>query len=132
MPSRVVVRVIESLWGILIAYWVLSAFGNKGTKVRQSRRSRLAYVAGLAAAWYWVASRRGLDVLVLPWGVPMQWAGVVVCAAGAGVAIRARRILGRNWSGFVMIKQDHELIQRGPYRFVRHPIYTGIILEVVS
>jgi protein-S-isoprenylcysteine O-methyltransferase Ste14 len=62
----------------------------------------------------------------------MQWAGVVVCAAGAGVAIRARRILGRNWSGFVMIKQDHELIQRGPYRFVRHPIYTGIILEVVS
>jgi protein-S-isoprenylcysteine O-methyltransferase Ste14 len=38
----------------------------------------------------------------------------------------ARLILGRNWSGVVTLKEDYELVQRGPYRFVRHPIYTGL------
>lgn len=42
--------------------------------------------------------------------------------------IWARRTLGRNWSANVQIKQDHELITAGPYRFVRHPIYTALIL----
>ncbi len=55
-------------------------------------------------------------------------AGILLCAAGVGIAIWARRILGKNWSGFVSVKEDHELIQRGPYQCVRHPIYTGIIM----
>jgi len=46
--------------------------------------------------------------------------------AGVAFAIWARLILGRNWSGMVTVKQDHELIRRGPYALVRHPIYTGI------
>jgi protein-S-isoprenylcysteine O-methyltransferase Ste14 len=37
-------------------------------------------------------------------------------------------VLGRNWSSTVVIKVGHELVQRGPYRYVRHPIYTGMIL----
>jgi protein-S-isoprenylcysteine O-methyltransferase Ste14 len=36
-------------------------------------------------------------------------------------------ILGRNWSGVVTLKEEHELIERGPYRIVRHPIYTGML-----
>jgi protein-S-isoprenylcysteine O-methyltransferase Ste14 len=39
----------------------------------------------------------------------------------------ARVTLGRNWSGQIQIKSDHQLISAGPYRFVRHPIYTGIL-----
>jgi protein-S-isoprenylcysteine O-methyltransferase Ste14 len=35
--------------------------------------------------------------------------------------------LGTNWSGRVAIKEDHELVTRGPYRWVRHPIYTGVL-----
>ena len=45
---------------------------------------------------------------------------------GVAFAIWARVTLGRNWSGMVTVKQDHELIRRGPYALVRHPIYTGI------
>ena len=37
-------------------------------------------------------------------------------------------MLGRNWSGVVTVKQDHELIRSGPYRYVRHPIYTGLLI----
>ncbi len=44
-----------------------------------------------------------------------------------GLAIAARRTLGRNWSGAITEKTDHELIRSGPYRLVRHPIYTAII-----
>jgi len=40
--------------------------------------------------------------------------------------------MGRNWSGTVSFKQDHELIEHGPYRFVRHPIYTGMLLMVLG
>ena len=40
----------------------------------------------------------------------------------------ARIVLGRNWSGIVTVKQDHELITAGPYRWVRHPIYTGLLI----
>jgi protein-S-isoprenylcysteine O-methyltransferase Ste14 len=45
---------------------------------------------------------------------------------------RTRVTLGRNWSSDVTFKQDHELITRGPYRFVRHPIYTGLILMLLG
>jgi protein-S-isoprenylcysteine O-methyltransferase Ste14 len=40
--------------------------------------------------------------------------------------------LGTNWSGTVTIKQDHELITGGPYRFVRHPIYSGLLLAFIG
>jgi protein-S-isoprenylcysteine O-methyltransferase Ste14 len=46
---------------------------------------------------------------------------------GLGVCLWARAVLGRNWSGVVTLKEEHELIVRGPYRFVRHPIYTGLL-----
>src|SRR4051794_28656255 len=44
----------------------------------------------------------------------------------------ARAVLGRNWSGTITLKEDHELIVRGPYRLVRHPIYTGLLAMIVA
>ena len=41
-------------------------------------------------------------------------------------------MLGRNWSGIVTVKQDHELVRSGPYRWVRHPIYTGLLIAFVG
>jgi protein-S-isoprenylcysteine O-methyltransferase Ste14 len=53
--------------------------------------------------------------------------GLTIAAAALGFAIWARFTLGRNWSGTVTVKAGHELIRSGPYRFVRHPIYSGIL-----
>jgi len=58
------------------------------------------------------------------WGV----VGVALNFAGLLFTVWARVHLGRNWSGAVTLKQDHELITSGPYRIVRHPIYTGLLL----
>jgi protein-S-isoprenylcysteine O-methyltransferase Ste14 len=55
-----------------------------------------------------------------------------VLAAGLAYSIWARHYLGRNWSGIVTVKQDHELVRDGPYRHVRHPIYSGILLGFVG
>ena len=55
---------------------------------------------------------------------------LVLCVAGMSLAIWARRDLGRNWSATPTIREGHELIVSGPYRFVRHPIYSGILLAL--
>ena len=47
---------------------------------------------------------------------------------GLSFCVWARRVLGRNWSGIVTVKEGHELVREGPYRMVRHPIYTGLVL----
>ena len=56
--------------------------------------------------------------------------GIVLC--GVGFSIWARLILGENWSSDPSIKQDHTLILRGPYRIVRHPIYTGLLVALAG
>jgi protein-S-isoprenylcysteine O-methyltransferase Ste14 len=40
--------------------------------------------------------------------------------------------LGGNWSGSVTVKEGHELIRSGPYAYVRHPIYTGLLAAVLG
>src|SRR6185312_13977721 len=52
--------------------------------------------------------------------------------AGIAIAIWARRILGTNWSALVTLKEGHTLIRRGPYAYVRHPIYSGILLAAAG
>jgi protein-S-isoprenylcysteine O-methyltransferase Ste14 len=58
--------------------------------------------------------------------------GIALCATGIGIAIWARWYLGRNWSVRPSLKEDHDLVTGGPYRFVRHPIYTGLILALLG
>jgi protein-S-isoprenylcysteine O-methyltransferase Ste14 len=57
----------------------------------------------------------------------VQWMAAVLCIAGLAFCVWARVTLGRNWSGTITFKEGHELIERGPYRLVRHPIYTGLL-----
>ena len=54
--------------------------------------------------------------------------GLLLAVSGAALAIFSRAMLGRNWSATIQLKQGHELITSGPYRLVRHPIYTGLLL----
>ena len=58
----------------------------------------------------------------------LRIAGVVLTALGLAFAVWARRHLGRNWSARPTIKVGHELVTSGPYRVVRHPIYTGLLM----
>src|ERR1700689_603643 len=64
---------------------------------------------------------------------PVLWgAGLALWALGLGRAVWARICLGRNWGMPTSPKEDPELVTSGPYRTIRHPIYTGILLAVIG
>lgn len=118
-------------WIIFLAYWLISAFGQKPMAERQSLWSALAHRIPLGFSYFLLIE----GYLPLPMNVPVtphaDWAramGDLVCALGLFVTLWARWTLAGNWSSDVTFKQGHELIRRGPYQFVRHPIYTGILV----
>jgi protein-S-isoprenylcysteine O-methyltransferase Ste14 len=128
--------IIRGLWILFGLYWLVSALKRKKTKKRESWLQRLLYVAPLVAAFYllsrYEADYGWLGARFVPDTASMQWVAVLLTAAGVGIAIWARWHLGANWSGIVTLKEGHELIRTGPYRTIRHPIYTGILLAILG
>ena len=128
---------IRDAWIGLLVIWLLAAFRTKRTVRRQSVSSRLLIVGLVVLTGYLTfdAERLRLGVLnrrLLPKTPALGWIGLALTVAGIGFALLARFYLGRNWSGVVTVKQDHELIRSGPYRFLRHPIYAGLLLALIG
>jgi protein-S-isoprenylcysteine O-methyltransferase Ste14 len=127
---------INALWILFGLYWSVSAFKSKRTTKRESWGQRFRYVLLLAVA-VCLLSRRWphygwLGARFVPASNAAAWLGVVLTAAGVAIALWARWHLGANWSGVVTIKEGHELIRSGPYRSIRHPIYTGILTAILG
>ena len=80
--------------------------------------------------------RRALQQLAVaasPPRSPLRFGGALaLAAAGLAFTVWARVHLGRNWSGSVTLKEGHELILSGPYAWVRHPIYTGLLMALLG
>lgn len=125
-------------WLFFLAFWTSNARRVKSTARNEPTVARFfKYWLPLMVAVVLVQPIEGMqDSLIrlrfvpptawLPLlGVLLVWGGVLFCCW-------ARVVLGRNWSAVVQVKQDHELIVRGPYRWVRHPIYTGLLLAFLG
>ena len=125
------VDIISGCWLVFVAIWVIAAVSTKRTVYRESRAQRLRYWMLLLIAYLLLLYGRRFpypfNLDIVPHVVPIAWAAAVLCVIGLAFALWARVTLGRNWSGVVTLKEGHELVKRRPYRFVRHPIYTGIL-----
>ena len=123
-------------WYAFVAVWVVAAFWVKATKQAEPLSSRFGYGLLMAAGFYLLFSERlPLGVLAGRFVGKSDWiatVGIALTFAGVGLSIWARIILGRNWSGKVTRKVDHQLIRSGPYAFVRHPIYSGLLLAAIG
>ncbi len=126
-------------WLIFIGYWAITAFAVKKDisapaswprpayiritifiilAIFLSRKSTRQYIASGAQFF---ATSRGAQI-----------AGAILCALGIALAIWARKHLGSNWSPVPSEKENHELVISGPYKFLRHPIYTGLFTAAIG
>ena len=121
------------LWLVFAIVWFLAALASKRTLRRQTPTGRLLQ-GGIIALGFFLLFQpwnlQPLDVRFVPATQATTFCGIAFTAAGIAFAIWARLTIGRNWSGTVTLKQDHQLIRNGPYRIVRHPIYSGVLLAM--
>ncbi|MGD0729051.1 MAG: isoprenylcysteine carboxylmethyltransferase family protein [Candidatus Micrarchaeaceae archaeon] len=120
------------IWPFIVfaVFWIITWPSSKRTAKNQSN-----------IGWftYWIFAVIGACLFLIPINVPAlnitliqssfasHALGFLIEILGLCVAIWARITLGRNWSSRVTLKEKHELITKGPYKLVRHPIYTGML-----
>jgi len=123
-------------WYVFAGVWAITALRVKRTKAREKSADRLITLVVVVIAFdllfaRWV--RLGpLRLRFLPEDTRIAWAGIAVTWLGVAVSVWARYCLGEYWSARVTLKEGHQLIRTGPYGFVRHPIYTGMLLASVG
>jgi protein-S-isoprenylcysteine O-methyltransferase Ste14 len=121
--------VVGVIWGVFWIYWLIAAVGAKQS-VRTGRFRRPSVVLLVA---FVVLRLFNLNTDHLAVHSPiLQVVGLILFAAGLGLAVWARIYLGRNWGMPMTERAEPELVTSGPYRFVRHPIYSGILLGVLG
>jgi protein-S-isoprenylcysteine O-methyltransferase Ste14 len=130
--------VISALWLIFLAYWLVAAVRAKRS-VRQAGWWRGVFVrAALVCAIVFSFELPGVEragewlqsVTAIGANAIVVEAGIAICAIGIALAIWARTHLGKNWGVPMSLRQEHELVTSGPYSFMRHPIYTGILIAM--
>lgn len=126
--TQIYLWMLAGLWIAFYIYWLISAFRAK-KNIRVNRSHHLIRSIAIIILIILIFKIHKLHQLAtLTFAPPLV--GLIITACGLGFAVWARIYLGRNWGVPMSIKENPELITSGPYRFVRHPIYSGILLAI--
>ena len=127
-------HVIGITWLAWVASWFIAALWNRQTAARPRFVDELLYriVTGMGASFLFGLAR--IPALDTPWPVTdaFAWLMAVCVVGGFAFCWWARLHLGSLWSGNVTRKENHRIVETGPYALVRHPIYTGIIVSAFA
>ena len=125
-------------WLVVLAYWFISGIGLKKVQNQEPFLKRFVQ--------YWLPIMITIYLLVHGEWFGHNWfrqnfvehtnlvgmIGLSISILGGIVACWARYMLGKNWSLSIQQKENHELIQNGIYKVIRHPIYTGLLLLFIG
>jgi protein-S-isoprenylcysteine O-methyltransferase Ste14 len=140
MPAQVAVNV---LWGVWYVTWILAVVwsGKTKTQMRRDMAGLHRVIAGVGAFLLFVPALTGPAPAAFPgpfirrlWAPSpaLDWSLFGLTVLSFAFCWWARLHLGRLWSGFVTLKEDHRIIDTGPYGLVRHPIYAGVIFAAAT
>ncbi|MGB0035251.1 MAG: isoprenylcysteine carboxylmethyltransferase family protein [Candidatus Acidiferrales bacterium] len=134
--KEVISAIINGAWAVFVIYWIVAARTQSKAQKREPALERLLHVLWLAGAFFLLYKDDlpigPLNRQFLPHRLWIASLGAGLTVAGVGFAIWARRHLGKNWSAEVTIREEHNLIRTGPYKHIRHPIYTGLLLAIAG
>lgn len=128
-------RVVIGLWTAWILSWLAAARWTAPTTRRADPISQLHYGPLIWAGAVLVFTRvlpAPLERPLITIPSPVSWLLAAVVLLGFAWAWWARLHLGRLWSGLVALKVNHVIVRSGPYKYTRHPIYSGILLALLA
>jgi protein-S-isoprenylcysteine O-methyltransferase Ste14 len=117
-------------WAAFWALWLVAAFfvkRGRGSWSGELQIRAVIVVIVIVLVRLGAFGHSGLNVAAWRAGL-----GLVLFAIGLGFAVWARVHIGRNWGTPMTQKEDPELVTSGPYRLVRHPIYSGVLVAIVG
>jgi protein-S-isoprenylcysteine O-methyltransferase Ste14 len=126
---------INIYWITFCIYWGFSGFKAKRVIERQKFAHSLPYKILTIIGFLLVVWRKAPGVPPILFTTPgpvVDYVSVGLCLLGLAETIWARRTLAGNWSADVTFKEEHKFVDRGPYRVVRHPIYSGVLLMALG
>ena len=128
---------ILALWGAWLVSWMVAVLWSSRTEKRSGIGAelhfRVLFYAGAILMFGFPPSRQYYaQVQLWRFGEALNWILVALTTAGLLFAWWARIHLGRLWSDWVVKKAGHYIVDTGPYRLVRHPIYFGLILAAFA
>ena len=127
-------ELLALIWVAFLASWVGASFWQGRTKKQvmtlESQRYRLPILVGGILYTPWIAQALGWKPL---WVLGNTGIAVAALLSIGGIAFAwwGRLHLGKFWSNTITHKEDHRVIDTGPYGLVRHPIYTGLIFGML-
>lgn len=129
-------NLIDVPWIVCVLFWIIGAFRTRRTESKEPVESRLGVIVLLIAGYGLLFNETvkvgflGKSFLQATLGQVST--GIILTWLGIGLALWSRWHLGAYWSGRIAIKEDHRLINTGPYARLRHPIYSGLDLAALG